>query len=183
METMSAQATPSRSFFGHPFVSLVLFLLVVFAVAFVAGMATMEGMPVWYQTLAQPAWSPPNWVFSPVWTLLYTLMGVAAWMVWRTPARGEPGADADAPAARTKSWALGAFWVQLALNGLWSWVFFGWRQLSLAAIEIALLNVALAITIWMFWRVRRTAAWLLVPYQAWILFAMALNIAIARLNA
>jgi tryptophan-rich sensory protein len=124
----------------------------------------------WYAGLAKPAWTPPNWLFAPVWTLLYLLMGLAAWLVWER--RGTSGGR----------WALGLFLVQLGLNALWSWVFFGLHRPGLAFVEIVLLWLALAATIGAFRRVRPLAAGLLVPYLLWVTFAAALNFALWRLN-
>lgn len=171
--SMSTQDHASGSSTAKPIVSLLLCLTLVYGVAFVASLANLQDMPIWYQTLNKPSWNPPSWIFSPVWTVLYGLMGWALWLVWRTR---------EVPSGR-RSTALFLFLVQLALNGLWSWLFFGWRQVSLAAWELGLLNVVVALTIWAFFRVNRTAGWLLVPYMAWILFALALNVEIARLNA
>jgi translocator protein len=124
----------------------------------------------WYQALAKPAWNPPSWVFGPVWTALYAMMGVAAWMVWRE--RGFAGARL----------ALGLFLAQLGLNALWSWLFFGLRRPGLALAEIVALWLLIAATIAAFRPVRRAAALLLAPYLAWVTFAAALNYTLWRLN-
>ncbi|MBL8620323.1 MAG: tryptophan-rich sensory protein [Myxococcales bacterium] len=117
----------------------------------------------WYRELTRPGWAPPGWVFGPVWLTLYTMMGVAAWRVWRTP---------SGP-ARTR--ALGWFAAQLALNAAWTPVFFGLRSLGGGLIVIGLLVGAIAGTIRAFRVVSPRAAWLLAPYLAWVLFATALN--------
>ncbi len=117
----------------------------------------------WYRELARPSWAPPGWVFGPVWLTLYTMMGVAAWRVWRTP---------SGPA---RSRALGWFAAQLALNAAWTPVFFGLRSLGGGLVVIGLLVVAIAGTIRAFRVVAPRAAWLLAPYLAWVLFATALN--------
>ncbi len=123
-----------------------------------------------YAELARPAWAPPSWVFAPVWSALYALMALAAWLVWRE--RGFAG-------ART---ALTLFIVQLAANALWSWLFFAWRQGGLAFAEVLLLwGLVLATTV-AFQRVRMLAAVLLYPYLAWTTFASALTFAVWRLN-
>ena len=124
----------------------------------------------WYEQLVKPAWTPPGWLFGPVWTVLYGLMGVAAWLVWKR--RGFAGAPN----------ALGAFIVQLALNAAWSWLFFGLRRPGLALLDILLLWAAIAITALLFWRHRGLAAALLVPYLLWVSFAACLNFEIWRLN-
>jgi benzodiazapine receptor len=128
-----------------------------------------------YAELAKPAWAPPGWVFGPVWTTLYVLMGVAAWLAWR--------ARPAAPAARaSRRRGLALFVAQLGLNALWTWLFFAWRLGAAALAEIALLWLALALTTWDFSRVRRAAAWCLVPYLGWVSFAMALTWAVWRRN-
>lgn len=123
-----------------------------------------------YASLALPAWAPPASVFGPVWTLLYAMMAVAAWLVWRE--RGWRGARP----------ALLLYLVQLAVNALWSWLFFGWKLGALAIADILVLIVLVCATIVMFARIRRLAAVLLLPYLAWISFASALNFAVWRAN-
>ena len=134
------------------------------------GYSTAGGDSTWYQALAKPSWTPPSWLFGPVWTMLYAAMAVAAWRVWR---RGGWSAQ-SAP--------LMAFVAQLLLNFAWSFLFFGARQIGWALIEIAALWVAIAGTIWLFRGVDRPAAWLLVPYLGWVTFATALTAAIYRLQ-
>lgn len=124
----------------------------------------------WYASLQKPSWTPPNWLFGPVWTLLYLLMAVSAWLVWREgglPRQARP---------------LAFFLAQLAANAVWSWFCFGLHRLGLAFLDLALLWVWLAITIFLFWKVRKTAAVLLLPYLLWVSFAGALNLALWRLN-
>jgi tryptophan-rich sensory protein len=124
----------------------------------------------WYRQLAKPPLNPPAWVFGPVWTLLYILMGVSAWLVWLRP---------GLPAARIP---LLLFAAQMALNGAWSWIFFGFHQVGLALIDIVLLWAAIAATLISFWRIMRPAAVLLFPYLLWVSFATYLNAALWRLN-
>ena len=124
----------------------------------------------YYAQLAKPVWSPPAWVFGPVWTALYVAMAVAAWLVWRCGGwRGQRG-------------PLGLYLVQLALNALWTPLFFGLRSPGLALLGIILLLVAIAFTSRAFFRVHRVAGWLLVPYLLWVGFATALNFSIWRLQ-
>ena len=128
-----------------------------------------------YAALSKPAWAPPGWLFGPVWSALYLLMGVAAWLVWRASPAG--------PAERANRRAgLALFVGQLALNALWTWLFFAWRRGALAFGEIVVLLVAVAITAWQFGRVRPLAAWLLVPYLGWVSFATALSWAMWQRN-
>ena len=124
----------------------------------------------WYATLKKPSWNPPNWIFGPVWTALYTIMAIAAWLVWKRG--GFPG----------QRLALSLFLAQLLFNALWSPLFFGLRHPALALADIVLLWLALLGTVAAFWNVRPIAGALLLPYLAWITFAGALNFALWRLN-
>lgn len=152
-------------------VKLIVAVALPLAVGALTGAATSHGVATWYPTLVKPSFTPPSWVFAPVWTALYVLMGVASFLVWQ---RG--------PAAPAVRGAIAAYLVQLALNGLWSLVFFGWRQPGWALAEIVLLWLALAVTVGLFWRVRAIAGGLLVPYLAWVSFAAVLNGALWWLN-
>lgn len=136
-----------------------------------SGFATQSSVNTWYPDLAKPAFTPPNWLFAPVWTLLYLLMGIAAGLVW---ARG-----------LHHSWvktALYYFGFQLLVNGSWSLVFFGLQNPSVALGVIVVLLVLIALTIRSFRVVSRPAAWLMVPYLLWVLFASLLNLRIVQLN-
>jgi translocator protein len=146
------------------------FLAASFAVATVGGMFTSAGMPEWYMGLEKPAFNPPSWVFGPVWTVLYILMAVAAWRVWRVA--GFRGATT----------ALVLYFVQLALNLAWSGIFFALRSPGWALVEIVVLWLAILATTILFFRHDRVAGWLLVPYLLWVSFASLLNGAIVRLN-
>jgi len=146
---------------------LVALLAICYGVAAV-GAQFMPG--AWYEQLAKPSWTPPSWIFGPVWTVLYGMMAVAAWLVWKR--HGVAGAR----------WVLLLFAVQLALNGLWSWLFFGQENPGAAMVDIGALWLAILATILAFWRLSRLAAALLVPYLMWVSFAAALNFAIWRLN-
>ncbi len=153
-------------------VRLIVALVVTFAAAAIGSAATIPNLEPWYASLTKPSWNPPNFVFGPVWSTLYTLMAIAAWLVWR---RGGPdGANVRVPLA----W----FLLQLALNALWSWLFFGWHRVGLAFVEVLMLWLAILATILSFRRVSSLAAILLVPYLLWVTFASTLNGAIARLN-
>jgi tryptophan-rich sensory protein len=125
----------------------------------------------WYAALAKPSWNPPSYVFAPVWTILYVLMGITAWLVWRR--FGFSGAPVS----------LGLFLFQLVLNGLWSYLFFGLHDLGLAFLDIVALWLAILATTIAFWRISVPAGALLLPYLAWVSFASALNLQLWRLNA
>ncbi|GMV36321.1 MAG: TspO and MBR [Fimbriimonadales bacterium] len=124
----------------------------------------------WYESLAKPDWNPPNWVFAPVWTVLYLMMATAA---WRVTIKGPTG---------SRRMPLLLFVLQLLLNGVWSWLFFGLRSPGLAFTDIVALWVVLLITVACFWRADRLAGLLLIPYFAWVSFALTLNLAIWTLN-
>lgn len=144
-------------------------LLLFLAFAFLpAVIGSRTGPDAWFDALDKPAWNPPSWLFAPVWIVLYLLMGIAAWVVWR---RG-------GGAVTLILWGL-----QLALNAGWSPLFFGLHRPDLAVVDIALLWVVLAATVIAFWRVSSLSGALLVPYLVWLTFASALNVVIWRLNA
>jgi tryptophan-rich sensory protein len=124
----------------------------------------------WYAGLTKPTWNPPGWLFGPVWTLLYTTMAVAAWLVWR---RG---------GWREQKRPLGLFLIQWGLNALWTPLFFGLHRPGLAFTEIIVLALAVTATLVSFWKVRRLAGLLMVPYALWVSFAAVLNYTIWRLN-
>lgn len=144
---------------------LLLFVLGTFAVAAIGSAATVGGLDPWYAQLDKPPWTPPSWLFGPVWTALYLAMAVAAWRVWRAGGRGATA-------------ALVAYGVQLALNAAWSVLFFGLRSPGAALVDIVVLLGAIAVTMRLFARHDRPAVWLLAPYAGWVAFATALNAAI-----
>jgi len=158
----------------RPLVALLLFLTVSYAAGFIGAIATNSSLATWYVTLNKPTWTPPGWLFAPVWTVLYGLMGYAAWLVWSS-------APGEQPSGR-RSVALGLFFAQLVLNALWTWLFFGWHLLFPAFIEITVLWFAILGTMVAFWRIHPRAGALLLPYLAWVAFAAALNFAIYRMN-
>lgn len=130
---------------------------------------TVSSIPAWYATLQKPAFSPPNWVFGPVWTILYIMMGVSLYLVWISK-------------GKLKQKALNLFFVQLGLNALWSIIFFGMKNPTLALVDIVALWIAIVLTIKYFYPVSRLAAYLLVPYLLWVSFASILNLSIVILN-
>ena len=146
---------------------LAIFLIITFGVALI-GARVQPGE--WYAQLAKPSWTPPGGLFGPVWTLLYAAMAVAAWIVWK-----ENG-------LRAGMIPLAAYAVQLLLNGLWSWLFFGRRLIGLALVDIICLFLAILVTTLLFRQVRPLAGLLLTPYLLWVGFASILNLQIWRLN-
>lgn len=153
------------------FIRLGIALVIPLVVGGVSGYSTAQGVRDWYPTLIKPSFNPPAWVFGPVWTVLYLMMGVAAFLVWQKGWENGP--------VRV---ALALFAVQLILNGLWSVLFFGIRAPGLAFVEILLLWLSIGGTVVLFWRVTPGAGILLLPYQAWVTFAAVLNGSIWWLN-
>lgn len=143
-------------------IGLVGWLALTFVAAGIGSIASMDAQ-AFYAQLVKPAWAPPASLFGPVWSVLYLLMGVAAWLVWRE----RPSQSVDG--------ALGLYLMQLAANALWSWLFFAWHKGAVAFGEILLLWALIAATIAAFWRISRLASALLLPYLAWVSFAAALN--------
>lgn len=148
------------------------FILVCMGVGGLAGWATSGSIDGWYRTITKPDWTPPDWAFGPAWTVLYIAMAVAAWRVWRVGARHP---------AEVKL-ALVWFWIQLALNFAWSFLFFTAQSPALAFVEIVFFWIAIVVTMFYFWRIDQIAGVLFVPYIAWVSFAGALNFAIWMLN-
>ena len=144
-------------------------LVVCFAASAVGAVASIQARS-FYSQLAQPAWAPPGWVFGPVWTTLYAMMALAAWLVWRSGG------------FRRNSVALSLFLVQLAVNALWSWLFFAWHRGALAFVDVVLLWILIVATLLSFWHVRPLAGALLIPYLLWVSFASALNYSVWQLN-
>lgn len=155
--------------------TLVGFLGLAYGVAAVGGVATGESVDGWYRTIRKPSWNPPDWVFGPVWTVLYTMIGIAAWLVRRRAVT----TPRQRPAARL---ALAAWGVQLALNLAWSLVFFGQRSIGGGLGVIACLCGAVGACMALMARVSPVAAGLLAPYLAWTTFATAINLQVWRLN-
>lgn len=167
MDRDSASSRRAGTGAGHA-LALVGWLALTFAAAATGVFVSPGG---WYSSLAKPPWNPPSWLFGPVWTLLYAMMAVAAWLVWR-----EGGWKAQGR-------ALGLYLAQWALNALWTPLFFGLRRPGLAFAEIIALDAAVLLTLAAFWRAKRLSGLLLVPYMLWVAFATVLNMVIWRLNA
>jgi len=155
---------------GRDVLGLVLLVVVCLGVGGLGAWATAGSVTTWYPAIAKPSWTPPAWIFGPVWTVLYVMMAIAAWLVWREPGR-----------QGTKR-ALGLFALQLALNAAWSPLFFGLRSPAAGLVDIVALWIAITATVEAFRRVSAVAATLLVPYWLWVSFATALNAAIWHLN-
>jgi len=153
----------------RPWLALTGFIAAAFAAGAIGSWATFPAVRTWFPALVKPAWNPPGWLFGPVWTTLYVLMGVAVWRVWRTRAPAAPA-------------LVKIYFVQLAFNALWSVLFFGLQQPAWALADIVLLW---SLLVWLqagFGRADRLAAALWLPYVLWVGFAAALNLAIVRLN-
>lgn len=153
------------------FVKLLIAIAIPVLVGGISGFFTVTGVESWYQTIQKPSWNPPNWVFGPVWTTLYIMMGIALWLVWKEDTSRE-----------LKMIAAILFGVQFILNFFWSFIFFKLEQPGFAFLEILFMWVAILATIFAFAQVNKTAAWLLVPYISWVSFAAILNFTIWRLN-
>lgn len=150
---------------------IVLLVVVCAGVGFLSGMVTRESITTWYPTLVKPVFNPPNWIFAPVWTSLYIMMGIAAGLVWTS------GSD-----KKMVKKALGFFAIQLGLNALWSYLFFGLHNPLLALVEIVLLWLTIYETYSVFSKINKIAGYLLIPYLAWVSFATLLNASIWWLN-
>lgn len=155
--------------FTSRIVGLAGWLSVTFIAAAIGSVASIAAS-AFYGQLIQPAWAPPAWLFGPVWTVLYIAMGISAWLVWKD--RGY----------RSARLALNLFLVQLALNSLWSWLFFAWQLGAWAFVDIVVLWVLIVATLVAFFRINRASAWLLIPYLLWVSFALALNYSVWQLN-
>ncbi|MGO9233260.1 MAG: TspO/MBR family protein [Methylocella sp.] len=163
--------TSTRPAWSRDLGSGALAIIGVSAASFVGQLATYPNLAPWYAGLAKPSFNPPNWVFAPVWTTLYVLMAFAVWRILRLP---------QVSAARRL--ALSLFFIQLALNAAWSWMFFGANNPLLGLINIVPQFLSILATVVAFQRLDRMAAWCLVPLVAWVAFASVLNVAIWRLN-
>lgn len=149
-------------------IGLIIWVLLCFGIASFG--AVFSPGSEWYAQLQKPSWNPPDWIFGPVWTILYAMMGVAAWLVWKP--QGFSGARG----------ALTIFLIHLIFNGAWSWLFFGLHRPDLAFYEIVLLWVSILATLIAFWKHSQLAGALLIPYLLWVTFAAVLNFTIWRLN-
>lgn len=152
------------------FFPLIISILIANAAGFIGAIFTSNSVDTWYRTVEKPLLSPPNWVFGPVWTTLFVLMGIAAYIVWKKSS------------GKKRRIALGVYGLQLVLNTLWSIIFFGLQSPQWAFVEIVALWLSIVSTIFLFARISKAAAWLLVPYILWVSFASYLNYMIWMLN-
>ena len=152
-------------------IGLAMSILLCFGAAWVGSRLTAPSLSGWYTSLRKPAWTPPNWVFGPVWSALYLCMAIAAWLVWR---------KLELPGAKL---ALFLFAFQLVLNVCWSGIFFTLHNPGAAFVEIVVLWLSILATALAFWPLSQAASWLMAPYLLWVAFAAMLNYAIWRLNA
>jgi benzodiazapine receptor len=150
---------------------LTISILIPLIVGFTSSLFTMNSIPTWYQTLVKPSLNPPNWIFAPVWTLLYILIGVSLYLVWKK-------------GFKNKKVRIGIylFSVQLILNFLWTFLFFGLRFPSIASMEIVALWIFILLTIIKFYKVSKIAAYMLIPYILWVSFASYLSFSVFLLN-
>lgn len=151
-------------------IKLILSLLLTVGIGSLGGLFTAPEIGGWYTTIQKPSFQPPNWLFGPVWTLLYILMGISLYLVWKQPS------------SELRNKALTIFFIQFILNFFWSVIFFNQHQIGWALIEIGVMWVCILLTIIQFKKIKPAAAWLLVPYILWVSFATVLNAAIWKLN-
>lgn len=154
-----------------PFWKFVIAVVICEATGIASGLLSRSDMSTWYTTLEKPSWNPPSWVFGPVWTVLYLLMGISLWLIWKSNALES-----------VKKRAMWTFAAQLFLNFWWSILFFNLHSPELAFFDIVAMLILIAITIFLFARISRLAAYLLFPYIAWVGFATILNYTIMIMN-
>ena len=152
-------------------IKLIIAVAIPLAVGGISGFFTATGVESWFQTINKPSWNPPGWIFGPVWTTLYAMMGVALFLVWKS--------DSSDILKKT---AITLFAVQLILNFFWSFIFFDQHQIGWALVEIIVMWIFILLTIFAFGNVSKLAAWLLVPYISWVSFATILNYSIWKMN-
>ena len=155
---------------NNRWIGLVVFIGICLGASGLGVIATTSEIEGWYKTIDKPSWNPPNYIFGPVWTTLFVMMAIAAWMVWKQDG------------FKTASRPLKLFAVQLGLNVAWSWIFFGMHQPGWAFAEIVILWLAIVATLVAFFQTSKLAGWLMEPYLAWVSFASVLNFTIWQLN-
>ncbi|MFC1669961.1 TspO/MBR family protein [Spirochaetota bacterium] len=150
---------------------VIISILICLAAGMIGSVFTAQSVKGWYLTINKPVFNPPGWLFGPVWTILYILMGIALYLIWKSPKD-----------TKNRTTALTFFLINLVLNTMWSLLFFGLQNPFLAFIEIIIIWITLALSIFYFYRISKTAAYLLIPYIAWSSFAAVLNFYLWRLN-
>lgn len=156
----------------NKFILLIISIGVCFLAGAIGSVFTVSAIPTWYAALQKPAFSPPNWIFGPVWTGLYLLMGLSLYLVWSSHGK-----------SKEKRVSLQLFFIQLMLNVLWSVVFFGFRSIFYAFVVILFLWLMILMTSLSFMKVSKVAGWLFLPYLLWVSFALLLNFSILILNS
>jgi len=151
-------------------IKLIISILLPLSVGAIAGMFTSQAVPVWYASLNRPSFSPPNWVFGPVWTSLYILLGISFFLIWKEEASKE------------RDLAIKVFSIQMLLNFAWSFIFFYFNLIGAALIEIILLWISIALMIYLFYKIKPVAAYMNIPYLLWVSFAAILNAGYYFLN-
>jgi len=151
-------------------IKLIISILLPLSVGAIAGMFTSQAVPVWYASLNRPSFSPPNWVFGPVWTTLYILLGISFFLIWKEEA------------TKARDLAIKVFLVQMLLNFAWSFIFFYFNLIGVALIEIILLWISIASMIYLFYKIKPVAAYMNIPYLLWVSFAAILNAGYYFLN-
>ncbi len=151
-------------------IKLIISILLPLSVGAIAGMFTSQAVPTWYASLNRPFFSPPNWVFGPVWTTLYILLGISFFLIWKEEASKE------------RDLAIKVFLVQMLLNFAWSFLFFYFNLIGAALIEIILLWMSIALMIYLFYKIKPVAAYMNIPYLLWVSFATILNAGYYFLN-
>jgi translocator protein len=151
-------------------IKLIVSLFLPLSVGAVAGMFTSQAVPIWYASLNRPSFSPPNWVFGPVWTTLYILLGISFFLIWK-----------ENP-TRERNLAIKVFSIQMLLNFAWSFLFFYFNLIGVALIEIILLWISISLMIYLFYKIKPLAAYLNIPYLLWVSFATILNAGYYLLN-
>jgi benzodiazapine receptor len=136
----------------------------------IAGMFTAQSVPEWYATLNRPSFNPPNWIFGPVWTTLYLLMGISLFLVWKQEA------------SKARNLAISIFFLQLLLNFAWSFIFFYFNRIGFALVEIVLLWISIVLMLVLFYKIKPMASYINIPYLLWVTFAAVLNASYYFLN-
>jgi tryptophan-rich sensory protein len=155
---------------GTQVIKLLVSIALPLSLGALAGMFTAQSVPEWYATLNRPSFAPPNWIFGPVWTTLYVLMGISLFLVWKQPA------------GKARNLAIMIFFLQLLLNFAWSFVFFHFNRIGLALVEIIALWISILWMLVSFYRIKPAAAWINIPYILWVTFAAVLNAGFYFLN-